>query len=46
VATHVQRLTDEDARISELAAMLGAPGAAGLASAREILAAARTRKGI
>ena len=44
-ATLVQRLADDDARISELAAMLGAPGAAGIESAREMLAAARGRKG-
>ena len=44
-ATRVRRLADDDVRISELAAMLGAPGAAGMASAREILAAARGRKG-
>ncbi len=43
-ATRVRRLADDDARISELAAMLGAPGAAGMESAREILAAARGRK--
>ena len=43
-ATRVHRLADDDARIRELAAMLGAAGAAGLESAREILAAARERK--
>lgn len=43
-ATRVHRLVDDDARISELAAMLGTAGAAGLESAREILAAARGRK--
>ncbi len=44
-ATAVAPLTNDDERISELAAMLGAPGAAGLQSAREILARARARKG-
>ncbi|MCY3832260.1 MAG: DNA repair protein RecN [Chloroflexi bacterium] len=44
-ATRVRRLADDDARIDELAAMLGAAGVAGLESAREILAAARGRKG-
>ncbi len=43
-ATEVRALTDERERVAELAAMLGAAGAAGLESAREILAAARTRK--
>ncbi|MCY3979253.1 MAG: DNA repair protein RecN [Chloroflexi bacterium] len=43
-ATRVRRLDDDDARISELAAMLGTAGAAGMESAREILAAARGRK--
>ena len=45
-ATQVRALEDEDARIEELAAMLGAAGAAGMESAREILAAARGVKGI
>jgi len=44
-ATDVQPLTNDAERISELAAMLGAPGAAGMQSAREILAGARARKG-
>ena len=44
-ATRVRALTNDAERISELAAMLGAPGAAGVQSAREILAAARGRKG-
>ena len=44
-ATLVHRLTDDNARISELAAMLGTSGAAGMESARELLAAARGRKG-
>ena len=44
-ATRLRRLADDDARVTELAAMLGAAGASGLASAREILAAARGRKG-
>ena len=43
--TRVRHLSDDDERIGELAAMLGAAGAAGLESAREILAAARARKG-
>ncbi len=45
-ATEVRALTGEGERIEELAEMLGAAGAAGLESAREILAAARARKGI
>ena len=44
-ATRVQRLVGDDARISELAAMLGTSGAAGMESAREILVSARARKG-
>ncbi|MDE2855660.1 MAG: DNA repair protein RecN [Chloroflexota bacterium] len=44
-ATQVKPLLSDDERISELAAMLGAPGAAGMQSARELLAAARGRKG-
>lgn len=44
-ATQVRTLTDERERVAELAAMLGAAGAAGLESAREILAAARVVKG-
>ena len=43
-ATRVRALADDDARIGELAAMLGSPGAAGMRNAREILAAARGRK--
>jgi len=43
-ATDVAPLTSDEERVSELAAMLGAPGAAGLQSAREILALARARK--
>ncbi|MDE2774784.1 MAG: DNA repair protein RecN [Chloroflexota bacterium] len=42
-ATAVAPLTNDDERIRELAAMLGAPSAAGMQSAREILA--RARKG-
>ena len=45
-ATQVRALADDQERVGELAAMLGAPGAAGLQSAREILAAARARKGL
>ena len=45
-ATELRALTSESERIEELAEMLGAAGAAGLESAREILAAARARKGI
>ena len=44
VATRVEALEDDAARIKELAEMLGAPGAAGMESARELLAAARARK--
>ncbi len=44
VSTRVQALPDDDARIGELAEMLGTAGAAGLQSARELLAAARERK--
>ena len=40
-ATQVRALDREQERVAELAAMLGAPGAAGVESAREILAAAR-----
>jgi len=43
-AKEVAQLTSDEERVSELAAMLGAPGAAGLQSAREILALARARK--
>ncbi len=43
-ATDVRALVNEDERVSELAAMLGAGGAAGRQSAREMLAAARGRK--
>ena len=45
-ATQVRALANDEERISELAAMLGAAGAAGVESAREILAGARARKGI
>ena len=45
-ATEVRALSGEDERIEELAEMLGAAGAAGLESARELLEAARARKGI
>ena len=45
-ATQVRALVNDEARISELAAMLGAAGAAGVQSAREILTSARGRKGI
>ena len=45
-ATRVGALADDEARIRELAAMLGAAGAAGLQSAREMLAAARGWKGV
>jgi len=44
-ATRVRALVDDAERIGELAAMLGTSGAAGLQSAREILAGARARKG-
>ncbi len=44
-ATQVRALVNDEARISELAAMLGAAGKAGVQSAREILASARGRKG-
>ncbi len=44
-ATRVRRLADDGERVEELAAMLGTAGAAGMESAREILAAARGRKG-
>ena len=44
-ATQVRALDSEQARVAELAAMLGAPGAAGLESARGLLAAARGVKG-
>ena len=43
-ATEVRVLADEGERIEELAAMLGAGGAAGMQSARDMLAAARERK--
>ena len=45
VATRVSLLADERERVAELAAMLGTAGAAGMESARELLAAARARKG-
>ena len=45
-ATRVRALANDEERIGELTAMLGAAGAAGVESAREILAAARGRKGI
>jgi len=44
-ATAVVELRAEEARVTELAEMLGAAGAAGLQSARELLAAARAVKG-
>ena len=44
-ATRVRALADDEERVNELAEMLGAAGAAGLESARELLAAARARKG-
>ena len=44
-STQLRLLADDEARVAELAAMLGAAGAAGLESARELLAAARARKG-
>ncbi len=44
-ATEVRELQGEAARVAELAAMLGAASAAGLESARELLAAARGVKG-
>ena len=40
-ATRVRQLADDQERVGELAAMLGTEGAAGMESAREILAAAR-----
>ena len=43
-ATQIRSLEQEHDRVAELAAMLGAAGAAGMESAREILAAARARK--
>ncbi len=43
-ATEVRELLDEEARVAELAEMLGAASAAGMASARELLSAARGRK--
>ncbi|MCY3780501.1 MAG: DNA repair protein RecN [Chloroflexi bacterium] len=43
-ATRVRVLEDEAERVAELAAMLGTAGAAGMQSARELLAAARERK--
>ena len=45
-ATEVRQLRGDDERVAELAAMLGTAGSAGLQSAREILDAARARKGI
>ena len=44
-ATRVRALADDIERVGELAAMLGAPGAAGMQSAADILSAARGRKG-
>ncbi len=44
-ATQVRQLANDDERVSELADMLGAGGLAGLLSARELLDAARARKG-
>ncbi len=44
VSTRVHALPDDDARIGELAEMLGTAGAAGTQSARELLAAARAQK--
>jgi len=44
VSTRVRVLADDEARIGELAEMLGTAGAAGMQSARELLAAARGRK--
>ena len=44
-ATQVRALVDDEERIEELTAMLGAAGAAGIESARGMLAAARGRKG-
>ena len=43
-ATRVRALADDEARIGELAAMLGTAGAAGVESAAELLASARRRK--
>ena len=43
-ATQVRALESEQERVAELAAMLGAPGAAGIESARGLLAAARRVK--
>lgn len=43
-ATNVTSLTDDEQRVDELAAMLGAQGESGRESAREILQAARVRK--
>ena len=45
-ATQVRALEDEAERVAELAAMLGTAGEAGMQSAREMLAAARGRKGM
>jgi DNA repair protein RecN (Recombination protein N) len=42
--THVQHLADEESRIVEIAAMLGATGASGQQSARDLLITARDRK--
>jgi DNA repair protein RecN (Recombination protein N) len=42
--TQVAPLNDEDGRVRELAAMLGAEGEAGLQSARDLLTSARERK--
>ena len=44
VATDVRALGEDSERVAELAEMLGTAGDAGQQSAREILAAARTRK--
>ncbi len=44
-ATRVRALADDGERVAELAAMLGTAGAAGLESARELLASARELKG-
>ncbi len=45
-ATRLRALADDEDRVNELAEMLGAAGAAGLESARELLRAARARKGV
>lgn len=44
-ATQARALESDQDRVAELAAMLGAPGAAGVESARGLLAAARVVKG-